>query len=285
MLSTILFLNLVFSPSSDAAGQQLVITKDVTVTENQNYDTVVVISGNVDFFGSTSKLYVVNGEVKLEKGSEVRDQIWIISGQIFQNDGARVPESGIQKVGTDTGRSFVESFQDRNWFEWLTLPFVFAFKLLFYFLCILIGFLVLALAPGLSIAADRSLQEKPWQSFFSGLSAMLMLIPATVILAISIVGIPLIPLLGFLFLVFLAAGIISVGRALGLSFLPSSYRNWATFIGLIIMFLLVSLPYVGGFTFFLLMTTGLGAIFRSMFNRSSRLPPDDKVIDAESYAV
>ncbi len=292
MLNILIFTSLILTPTSEAAGQQLVITKDVTVPSNQHYETVVVVSGKVDFFGSTSKLYLINGEVTLQKDSSVDDQIWIVSGQIFQKDGAKVPTSGIQKVGANSmpstfDFSWMKNFnfeKEGSWFDWLAAPFVFLFKLLAFFAIIIIGALVLSLAPRISRSADQSLQEYPWKSFFTGLSAIFLFLPIIGILTISIVGILFIPVVAFFYLLFLAAGTFSVARALGSALIPQKHTRWATLIGLGSLLVLISIPLVGGPVCSVLLIAGLGAFFRSVFDSRSN-QDGGNVINAQSYSI
>ena len=72
----------------DAANRTLVVNSNSTVGPKESYKTVVVLSGSLDFAGSTEELVLVSGSLRLRAGSRVDNSLVILSGNLQKDDGA-----------------------------------------------------------------------------------------------------------------------------------------------------------------------------------------------------
>jgi hypothetical protein len=123
------------------------------------------------------------------------------------------------------------------------------------------------------IAIAQEIQTYKVKSFFWGFLATLMIVPFFMLLAISIIGITLIPLVFTLLLMAFILGYISSGKIIGNYFLvnisrrPTKSLAGETILGLMLLLLIGWIPYVGWLVKFFALTFGLGGVLLALFNR------------------
>jgi cytoskeletal protein CcmA (bactofilin family) len=132
---------------------------------------------------------------------------------------------------------------------------------------------ILALMPLLS-GARAALVKRPWWTFLAGIVALSALFGSIFVLAISLIGIPLIPVVLLLTPFLLAAGYLTSAYALGGALLDrlranaSSQNRWAALgalvIGLVVLGLLHSIPIFGWVVGVAATLLGLGALARRL---------------------
>ncbi|MCH7761285.1 hypothetical protein IIA15_07820 [candidate division TA06 bacterium] len=141
------------------------------------------------------------------------------------------------------------------------------FKILSLGALILIGIFLILLSPRHVSRASNNIRRTPWKSLGLGL-LLLIVMPAVVgILAVTIIGIPLALLLLFAYLVFLYFGKLFTGLFIGQFILKGFGKEekgrliGALILGLVILAILTSIPYVGKLFGVLALLFGLGAYF------------------------
>jgi hypothetical protein len=274
----------------DSAGRALVIWKDVTIDEKIEYETVVVMTGNVEFYGKTERLVVIDGKVRLKAGSAVTSKLILLGGSVEQAQGSSIPEKiespsmpwlskmkekfekwTKNKEGEEGETAEENFFSPQTFFPWkdyLWLPLSIAIPLGLIVILILGALLFFTIAPQLSRNATETLREFPFPSLAWGALAYLSILPVLVLLALSIVGIPLIPVFVFLMLIFFLAGLFASSQNLGhlaLQWTRTQSRMLQTFIGLLILWGLQLVPFVGHFFVFFILIAGTGAVLKSIF--------------------
>lgn len=131
---------------------------------------------------------------------------------------------------------------------------------------LLIGFLLLRLFPKTSLALASLIQSKSTNSLGTGFLIVILSLPIFLVLAITILGLPLLGILIPLFFVCLhLAKLITsyaLGRFIATQFSWSKMGVYAIFLlGLFVFYLLRSLPAIGWVASFLFTWAGLGAIW------------------------
>jgi hypothetical protein len=259
----------------DKAAGSLVVWQDMTVPENKDYKSVVVMNGDLEFFGRTDHMVLVNGSLKLQEGSEVREKLVIISGKIEQSDGAIIPGEGPsvswnKEFHFDYKWPWFERWKsgwmDHSFFKILWIPLFIAIPLAFLVLLFGLALLFFAMAPALSQFADEDIRRNPLACLGFGAVGYLCILPAIVLLCITIVGIPFIPLFVLFIMLVLLAGFFAISRTLGqalLSKIGFGKNSLSTLLGLLIMFALSFTPILGRFIVLGLLMVGAGAILRS----------------------
>jgi len=132
---------------------------------------------------------------------------------------------------------------------------------------------ILALMPLLS-GARAALVARPWWTFLAGIVALSALFGSIFVLAVSLIGIPLIPVVLLLTPFLLAAGYLTTAYALGGALLDrvranaSSQNRWAALgalvIGLVVLGFLHSIPIFGWVVGVAATLLGLGALARRL---------------------
>ncbi|KAB2962968.1 MAG: hypothetical protein F9K18_09155 [Thermoanaerobaculia bacterium] len=190
--------------------------------DGEAFGDVVAIGGSVRVQGTAhGDAVAIGGSVDVSSEGEVRGEGVAIGGGVDVEEGGQVlgQRSSVGVGGPWFGR----------WGEGWDFPFgvfsdlgrlvaaIFRTGLL-----ALVGVLLfLAMRPAVERAARRA-REEPWKAIFAGLMVQLLILPVlvlvTVILAVSIIGIPLLALVPVAILAFVIAallGFVGVGLELG----------------------------------------------------------------------
>ena len=231
----------------------------------------------------------VGGSVELEPGSVVQGDTVAVGGGITVSEGALVMgqavavlgsvdvESGGQVMGehvqVGVSRFFGRS-KHRGWLTGLG-PFGLFPTIALFALMYLVGLLVLRMWPDRVRNVGFALFENPVRSFVVGFLCWLLLLPLIVLLANSVVGIPLIPLLPVMLFLSIVVGFSSlalrIGEALpagpGQRFVPPA----ALGMGMTVLMLTAFVPWLGISVLALLQFFALGASVSSRLGRA--LPP------------
>jgi len=132
-----------------------------------------------------------------------------------------------------------------------------------FILSLLLGFGFLYVFPKRGEAIVKILSSRPWQSLGAGFLAMILFPVGVILLAITLIGIPLILLIVPLFIFLLWFSKIFAALWTGQWILSRSVSNkswkWALFLGLVVYYLLRQLPIISPMAVFAFTTLGLGA--------------------------
>jgi hypothetical protein len=265
---------------------------DVTVEEDEVVsDAVVAIGGHVRVYGHVQgDVVAVGGGVELGPRAEVDGSVTSVGGRIEQARGAEIhgevsevafPGAAHWKPGVVWG-GFAHDFMGSS-FRLFGTALRIAVVLL---LCLVV--VVIAERPVSRIA--RRAGDEPWLSGFVGLLAQVLVVPLTVltvvVLAVSIIGIPLLLLVPFALLALLVGalmGFVGVARRVGEWAVGPKGPIVVTAVGVILIAagtilarLLGLLPgaispvafvvaVVGFFLEFVAWTVGLGALLLTRF--------------------
>ena len=189
-------------------GSSIVVGEDELVT-----DPVVSIGGNVTVLGRVDDdVVAVGGSVRLGPKARVRGDVTAVGGRVDQERGATIGGTVNEvRIGPQFNFKPWHAF-DGVWFDgWDAIGS--GFRLLG---TVMRVSLVMLLVLLVALIASRPVQRiadrvgrDPWISGFTGLLAQLLFIPVlvvtVVILAVSIIGIPLLLLVPFAIVAFLVA--------------------------------------------------------------------------------
>ena len=138
-------------------------------------------------------------------------------------------------------------------------------KFFSFIVSLIFGLIFLSLFPKRAKGIVEVLESRLWASLGVGILTPILFGLAMILLAITLVGIPLIliiaPLFGLLVYFSKIFTALFLGRKILLNFNWSKSQSWALFAGLLIYYLLrlIPVPVIGGLTGFVFTTTGLGA--------------------------
>jgi uncharacterized membrane protein len=250
---------------------------DVTIEEGQVVQgDVICVGGSVDI----SPGAVVQGDAVAMGGSVTVQKGALVLGEAIALFGAVDVERGGQVMGDHVNvgvGKLIHSSSHHPRRGWLTHlgPFGLFPTLALFAIMYLVGLLMLRMWPDRMRNVAHSMFENPVRSFTVGFLSWLLLLPLTLLLAISIVGIPLILLLPLAFFLSIVLGLSSfalrIGESLpagpGQRFVPPA----ALGMGMAVLLLVAFVPWLGISILALLQFFALGASVGSRFGRA--LPP------------
>jgi hypothetical protein len=256
---------------------------------------VVAIGNNVEL-GETAEVLgnavSVGGEVRRADGARVSGQV----SEVGMSPGFDLRPGGWWQEGRDFGRRAHSPFE---WEEWADV----FWKLTAGSLLLVFSALVALVAPRGLEQVERMAMAEPWKALLVGLGVELLSLPAmivlTVLLLVSLIGIPLLVFVLFLPPLLFAAALygyaaiaVTVGRWLGARYgrLSSAGRFGALLVGVVAIQGLslagalldaIGLPILiwgllglcGFLVKFLAWTTGLGAAVMTRFGSTPAIPP------------
>jgi uncharacterized RDD family membrane protein YckC len=300
-----------FTAAPAAAQVEIDTFDNPSVRVLQNYtlhagDTarqVVVIGGDARIEGRvTQDVVVVLGKAELASTAVIEGSFVVVAGTASVADGAKVERDVVTIGGADFPATFSPGGQHvvigtagmgeslRALVPWLThglllgrpivpwLGWVWLVAAIFFFLNLVLN--LLFDRPIASSAA--TLRATPFSAFFAGLLVLLLVGPVCVLLAVSVIGIAVIP---FLICAIVAAAIlgrIGFARWIGMSVLPQedpgdraqSMRSFV--IGSALMCVGYMIPVVGVLVWVLAGVFGLGSAtlaFYASYRRENPKPP------------
>ncbi|HZS00307.1 MAG TPA: hypothetical protein VFE37_16455 [Chloroflexota bacterium] len=146
---------------------------------------------------------------------------------------------------------------------------------------IILGVLLVHYLPRLAEGTAAQVQEHPLPSFGLGILALFVVPAALFFIAITLIGLPIAFLGGLAYLAGLYLGWLLLGLALGAWLVtlvrrwrgetPAVDPRWLVVLGLVVLYVVTHLPFIGGLVWFVALCLGLGALLRQL--AALRQPP------------
>ncbi|HAR64555.1 MAG TPA: hypothetical protein DCS13_13915 [Candidatus Margulisbacteria bacterium] len=244
--------------------------KDVVVKEGTTLNNVVVIGGHITLNGSVKESAVaVGGSIALGPKAVIGKDIVSVGGIIERASGSKIVGK-IVEVDVPGMAS-----NHKNWYGWLWGLGIFS-------LVTFIGFIALALMIIALFSRQISeisllVESSPRESFLYGVLGIILIMPLTLMLIISIIGIFLVPLELLLIVAVFVTGYIAVAALIGKKVLVTFNMKsraiiWEALLGLIILWLVGLVPVFGWFVKALAWIFGFGGIIELFLRRRKRNP-------------
>lgn len=266
------FLALIFQAAPVDAKNIFKIGRDIHISEDQQVDSAVTVGGQITVSGMVeSNVVSIGGSVVLTSEAVVRGNVVCVGGVVVQGNGAQV-YGKITEVNSSNFLAAVSSafYDETQEWSWLTDIIYFSFLAMLFTLALMISFLF----PRPLNAIIFSIEENKAKSFFWGFSGTLMIAPFFMLLALSFIGIPLIPLAFSIILLAFIFGFIAVSALLGKFILAKSFRHHKqllireTLLGLILWWIIGWAPfYMGMIIKAVVITIGFGGVLLTVFGR------------------
>ena len=280
MAGMVLALALVLLPSPLFAGERpkVGIFGDVRVEKGEVYSDdliciggaatvegkvegdVVVIGGSLDFSGEAREVVVIGGKATISSGSVINGNLVHLMGT-FKRD----PDVTIHGQAIDVGSHLphhVQRLLSRG-----LLGFIVILRVVSLIISLVVIFLIVLLAPERVERMSEVLEPRWPASLGFGILGYAVFIVLAIILAITLIGIPLVVLLGLavwvLGLMGIAAIMMALGRRVGLGtglIGPDPSVLSCVFVGFLVVALVRFIPVVGELAWLLLSVIGLGLV-------------------------
>ena len=271
VLSLLLIFYLLLTPMAATASSDKNIVKigsDVTIEKGQKVHSVVAIGGQITVSGAVEKSVVaVGGSVVLTKTAIVKGNVISLGGVIVMARDAEV-RGDLTEINSNNLYETLTTALSSEWEGW---SWIFAVISLSIFLVILVlALLIAALLPKPVRIVSEAIRENTFKVILCGILGLVLIAPLALLLTISVVGIALIPLEVIFVVCSVLLGFIAVGQLIGAKLLrllkrpePGIVRE--TFWGLVILWLIGWIPYVGWMVKAIAIVIGLGATLVSRF--------------------
>jgi hypothetical protein len=266
------FLAMIFLVFPVDAKSIVKIGRDINISENQQVDRVITVGGQITISGLVEKNVVaIGGSVVLTSDAVVRGNVICIGGVVARGNGAQV-YGDITEINSSNFLDAVSSalYEETQEWSWLSDIIYFSFFAMLFMLALLTAFLF----PRYLNAIISSIEGNKAKSFFWGLFGMLMIAPFFMLLALSFIGIPLIPLAFSIILLAFMFGFISASALLGKFILKKIFRHHKqsliqeTLLGLILWWIIGWAPfYTGMIIKAAVITIGFGGVILAVFGR------------------
>lgn len=260
-----------FPTSTLAAG--LFEHHDTTIPSSQTVEDVVVIGGNATVAGTVNNsVVVVNGDVHIRPSAHIKGVIVVIGGRLEQDEGADVANDAI-----------TISLDDATLNSLLIgaglMVGIGAAKLAASLVMLILPVLIVAVGRQRTAAFVGRYRDAPRRKlFYTGFFSGLLLFAASVLLLLTLVGIPLILIIILLVVCALAIGLTIVGRILGEQIQGTKDRpEWMrTGVGAFILISAFNIPFFGPILFIAFLLFSLGVMtawtVSLLSNRRKRRP-------------
>lgn len=291
-----------------ARGQSLTINKDQSVESAVVYSGNLKIDGNVEddavVFGGNMEVNghvagdatAFGGNVILNPGASVEGDVASFGGIVERREGAHVAGSSESFGGSRFGTAVAQGVKDalvqgkeeaeaeaaadagdhgsgdRDDSMGGFASFLLQFGLLFG-----LGFLFMIFAPARMKEIEAEIKREPVKSGLVGLLGLIALGPLSLLLIITLIGIPVAFALWVVAGLGLAMGVAALANQIGLRLpLLRGRKTQAAVLalGLLPMLLLFQIPVLGGIAFALVLCIAAGAVIRTRLGQRGRGMPE-----------
>jgi hypothetical protein len=247
-------------------------------------NNAAVIGGQITVNGLVEKnVLAFAGSVVLTNKAVVRGQVIVVGGVVARGSGSMV-FGDITEVNLSTLSEALQSAMRGELEGWsLILNII---SLCFFAIILMIAMIMTLLLPRQLTLITGAIQANCFKSFFCGVLATLMTVPLFMLLAVSIIGIFLIPLAFTAMLLAVIVGFIASGAILGNLIISRVYRGYRkslvkeTLVGLCLLWLLGLLPlYIGMIIKAFAITIGLGGVALALTRKTVRPKENQAAFD------
>lgn len=253
-----------------AAGGQVFVNSNIG-------GKLVAAGGNLNLKGNVTKNVVLaGGNVHIQKGSLIGKDAYIYADSVYTagtiNGTLKVSATEMTNNGT-AGRVEFEKMAPEE--KKTAPPGGFStFQIVMSIGYLIAGIILLRFFPALFAAMDREVRSSSATKTLVGILSIVVSFVLIVILAITMIGIPM----ALMLLVFVAGALMlsgifvsfGLGKAIVLRGGKQTGDMLAFVIGFVVLNILFLLPYIGGIISMISAGLGMGAILYAIFGRMSR---------------
>jgi hypothetical protein len=235
--------------------QQVTLWEDVTIKQGEKYDSLVVMLGDVDFYGEAGELVVMGGSVHLYPGSKISNDLVVMGGKVQRDEGAEVKGEVVNVRGAKIVEAAKQLAKDHNFHLEIkddrhgffdSFIFKLGWRMSFFLFIFALGLLLLYCFPKLQFDSRNYLVSHLPHSLGWGVLMLIAFGPVMFFLLCTVIGIPLIPLVVLLFAAALFGGFVLGAMELGrkLPLLKKKEQDGtALLIGIILLMIVSLIPF------------------------------------------
>ncbi|MCB9024906.1 MAG: hypothetical protein H6625_01190 [Bdellovibrionaceae bacterium] len=266
--------------------KRVVMGSHLIVDNGEHLEEVVVIAGSADIKGKVDRLVIIGGDVHLFSTAEITKELNTLGGNVQTDEGALVRGKSVNvgiPLSDESWTMVFNKLKATQIGEFLssdmTLLVITILKLLSLMLFTYFGYYV---APNYQRKVQIYIQKHSVSCLLWGFFSLFLMVPIVMIMAVSIIGIPLMPLQFTIYFLFFIFGYIHSslwvmtwieGKS---EFLKKQNLFLKIFLGLLLFEMIVWIPYLGKGFKWLVIFMGFGAASKVFYNQLL-LPPSRKL--------
>jgi hypothetical protein len=266
---TVLLMVLGFTSGAGAEPVNVVkINSDVVIEENTKVRNVIVLGGQVTVNGTVEQhIVAIGGSAVLTRTAVVGGDVVALGGIIALGNGADV-RGTITEINSSNISDAISDLLSDDWEGWSWL---FAlFSVVVFLATLIVAMPIVTLIPKPIVTISEGIAQHTYRATIAGFIGLLMIAPVAVLLTLSVIGIVLIPLEMILVICASIFGFIAVARNLGervlsLAKKPNNSLVRQIFWGLLVLWIIGWIPYVGWMIKVLAIVLGLGGVMITRF--------------------
>ncbi len=252
---------LLFSTLALAGDKSRVkIGGSITIPRYDEVEDVVSVGGDAKVYGTAyGDVVAVGGDIYLGPDATVHGDCVSVGGTIHASDGAVVYGDQVEVDDFNFSSLMGRVMFDRGPFHhsrW-------GFHYIPFLALMLIGVIIMLLLPNQAYPVMRTLEMEPGKALLSGLAGAILFLPTLLLLAVSLIGMPFIPIVIIICLLLLFFGYLSVAAVLGKKLLQNAGTQpylLQLIIGLGLLWLVGMIPLIGTVIKFFIYILGWGAV-------------------------
>jgi hypothetical protein len=247
------------------------IGSDINIEEGTKVRNVVALWGQITVDGFVENhVIAVGGSVVLTGTAVVGGNVMSLGGVVVRGKGSEIHGSTTEINSDDVSAAISNALSD----EWEGWSWIFAIVSVSIFIGVLIlTLLVVYFIPKPVRVIANAVRNLTFKVIIWGLVGLILIVPLAILLAVSVIGIVLIPLEMTIVLCAVILGFIAVSQLVGeklFSVLKRHDHNIVreTIWGLIILWVIGWIPYVGWMLKVFAIVLGLGGVLVTRFGTS-----------------
>jgi hypothetical protein len=244
------------------------INSDVVIEENTKVNNVVVLGGQITVHGTVEKhVAAIGGSVVLTRTAVVGGDVAALGGIIVVGNGADV-QGSLMEINSSNISDAISDILSDDWQGWSWLFAI--FSLVIFLAMFVIAMLIVLLIPRPILTISEGITLHTYRATIAGFVGLLMIAPVAILLTLSVVGIVLIPLEIILVAGAAIFGFVAVAQILGKRILsimkkPGDSLVRQTFWGLLVLWIVGWIPYIGWMIKVLAIVLGMGGVMITRF--------------------
>ena len=252
----------------------------VNIATTEVVNDIILIAGDAKIQGRVKGyVFVFGGNVKIEQGAQIAGKVTVVLGEIAGKEGLRnstkhetdaYEEINGLKLATAAASLMMEGIPKEVWgdrqYAW------FGWELMTFITLTLIHLLLVLIFPQQINNMASTISHRPIGSTLLGLIVLIIVPYLSILLILSIAGIPFAMLLGAILLPIAIYGKTAIFLSIGGTIFPQQSNIVAVIIGYWIYRMATAIPYLSIPTFIIASTIGIGVSLRTLFGQKSTRP-------------
>jgi hypothetical protein len=244
------------------------INSDVVIEENMKVRHVIVVGGQITVKGMVERHVVaIGGSAVLTRTAVVGGDVFVLGGIIAMGKDADV-HGTLTEINSSNVSDAISNLLSDDWEGWSWLFAI--FSAVVFFATLIIAMLIVILIPKLIITISTGIAEHTYRATIAGFIGLMLIVPVMLLLTLSVIGIVLIPLQIILVVCAAIFGFVAVAQITGARVLALAKKSTSslvrqTFWGLLVLWIIGWIPYVGLIIKILAIVLGMGGVMITRF--------------------